>query len=107
MTNQDVFTSQIAGLQPTMSSPPTSIIHANLTSDFTPVFAAPVTEFALVTPKAGNDRKVTEAALSAICAIVGVTPGCKAISGTWGPVVEKDQTYLLLLGWLTVEVSLV
>lgn len=90
-----------------MSSPPTSIIHANFQSDYTPVFAAPVTEFALVTPKPGVDRKVTEAKVHAIAVMAGITPGCKAISGTWGPVVEKDETYLLVLGWLTVEVSFV
>lgn len=80
-------------------------MHANFTSDYAPIFAAPVTEFALITPKAGTDREKTEALLAEICAIAGSGPQCKAIQGSWGPVVEKDDLYLLILGWETVDVS--
>jgi len=77
-------------------------LHANFVDDPSPVFSAPVTEFVVVTPKAGvstDDIKVT---LDRLLGLFN-DPAGPALGGRYAPIVEKDGSYLLIGGWKTVQ----
>ncbi|KAA1472545.1 hypothetical protein DENSPDRAFT_838852 [Dentipellis sp. KUC8613] len=67
-----------------------------------PILTAPYTEFAVVTPKPGHHDVVANILTHLVAAMN--EPSCPAVGGTFGPVIETEGNYLLLIGWQTVEV---
>ncbi|TFY79705.1 hypothetical protein EWM64_g4304 [Hericium alpestre] len=65
------------------------------------VLSAPVTEFGIVTPKAGHEAEVKNI-LTKLAAFLNEAESA-AVGGVFAPTVEKEGSYLLLVGWDSVE----
>ncbi|TFY75291.1 hypothetical protein EWM64_g8721 [Hericium alpestre] len=65
------------------------------------VLNAPVTEFGVVIPKAGHED-VVKSVLTKLTVLLN-EPESPAVGGAFAPIIEKDGSYLLLIGWNSVE----
>ncbi|OBZ74333.1 hypothetical protein A0H81_05760 [Grifola frondosa] len=69
-------------------------IYAQFRSDPRVAATSPVTELALITMKEGHTRESVASDLDAL-----ITLGVPPAGPTWGPVVECDDTLVLVAGW--------
>ncbi|KAI0056116.1 hypothetical protein BV25DRAFT_1832582 [Artomyces pyxidatus] len=79
-----------------------SIVHAIFLEDPRGAFGAPVTEIAHITPKEGVAPGAVEEVLVAILGWRS-DPDVVVRGGAYGRLVEKPETFVLVLGWDTVE----
>lgn len=79
------------------------IFHVHPRSDPLPALNAPITELATAVLKDPAAREEVEQAL---VRVIKAHDNLEGIYGaTWGQVVEKEDTYVFIVGWESVEVS--
>ncbi|KAI0048906.1 hypothetical protein FA95DRAFT_1557485 [Auriscalpium vulgare] len=78
------------------------LVHAQFLSDPRSTFTAPVTEFAYLTPKEGVAKEVVQ---EIILKIVDHSNDPKSTprSAAYGSLLEKPETFLLVLGWTSAQ----
>jgi len=87
------------GLKPAIGGP-FEMLHAKFNKDPTKAFTAPVTEIAVLTATPGKPREEIGKLLDVISS---QEPNSKVTLSTWGPVVEKEDVFILVVGWESLE----
>lgn len=102
MTERDDYPAFVESLKPTLASP-LRIQHVEFDGDATAALTAPITEITVAKPKEGNtvaDIEVVIAELKKNSHLVkGAYPPL-----AWGKVQQEAGTYVLAIGWDSVEV---
>ncbi|KAI0061686.1 hypothetical protein BV25DRAFT_1826407 [Artomyces pyxidatus] len=86
-------------------SGPITTVHTSFTPDPLPTLHAPVTEFVWLTPNANTHMETFSAALERLSAY-GNDPSSPTIGTSYALAQEKPETFLVAMGWSTVDVSL-
>ncbi|KAI0269756.1 hypothetical protein BC834DRAFT_863201 [Gloeopeniophorella convolvens] len=92
-------------LKPTMGGGDIDMSHVDFLIDPTPAFKAPITEIAFTSPKTPEDKEAVQARLEQIVSLAN-GPTKTAFGAAYGPVVEKPDTFVLVVGWDSVEAHL-
>ncbi|CCM05047.1 uncharacterized protein FIBRA_07249 [Fibroporia radiculosa] len=80
------------------------MVHINPTADPFKAIGSPATEVASISLKAGQSKEVLEQQVGLLAATVnGLPEHWGAISAVWGPTVERDDTFGLIIGWTSVD----
>jgi hypothetical protein len=102
MTERDDYPAFVESLKPTLGSP-LHILHVEFDGDATAALTAPVTEIAVAKPKEGNTVADIEAIITELRKnshlVKGVYPPL-----AWGKIQQEPETYVLAVGWDSVEV---
>ncbi|KAI0066127.1 hypothetical protein BV25DRAFT_1504494 [Artomyces pyxidatus] len=79
------------------------IAHAHFPADPKPLLGAPVTEYLWITPKEGLKDEVA-AFIDTLVASLN-DPATPAVGGTYAPLVERPDTFIMLAGWPSLEAN--
>ena len=83
-----------------------NMFHCAFNSEPYKALEAPVTEIATITLKNGADKDTLEELVEELSRAVSISPPeSGAVSAAWGPSVEKDDVFFLIIGWTSVDVS--
>lgn len=80
-------------------------VHVHLSCEAYAALSAPLTEIVVWTLREGASRARVEELLAALVAVVSAIPFSKGMYGAgWGPVVDDERTFVVLIGWSSMEV---
>ena len=83
-----------------------NMFHAALTSEPYKALEAPVTELAIFTLHDGQSKNTLEGLVDDLAKAVNAAPkSAGAILAAWGPIVEKDNSIALVIGWTSIDVG--
>lgn len=102
MNDKETYPKLTAAIQGMLNLSGLKMFHVAVTGDPFPALNAPVTELATVTLQEGKSKEELEAVLGELSKAIAAAP--VAVSPVWGPLVEKENTWALFIGWTTVEV---
>lgn len=96
------YGSLMSSLKPALTGE-LAIQHFEFPGEAKNALSAPVTEFAVLTMKSGKPKDDVEKLLDAISKELDATQRTY-LPTLWGPCIEDRNTFLMLVGWDTVEV---
>ncbi|KAM5542616.1 hypothetical protein V8D89_003577 [Ganoderma adspersum] len=81
-----------------------NMFHCAFNSEPYKALEAPVTEIATITLNNGADKDTLEELVEELSHAVNISPPeSGAVSAAWGPSVEKDDVFFLIIGWTSVD----
>ncbi len=84
-----------------------SMKHVTFNTEPYTALKSPLAEFAIWTLYESTDKqKFQEKLEKLVDLVINLPPPAKVYKGGWGPVVENDRQFVVLLGWESLEVCL-